>query len=379
MASEVLRSPSCLDSLSSRHSFTPPKRKFNDTQSISIGNSIGDDQLKPDTSFVANSKSTNNRTSHCFSSDMRQVWLRYFSVPDLSTDADNRNFNRPCPACKRSINLNFKENGRDDDKAFELQRIIPWGCGADRDVDNWNLVPLCSHYGKQASKRDDCDSDNDNDDNSLWGCSERLEREGGVHAFDWMLKNYPHRLQEMCMRLQLAHGESFGMPAGETLCLRFVRDVYGEGRPRICDMNGVAFDSNSHGTSAAKSVDPATRWEEWKMKKVGFKCDILDIAECFMEMTDREMIRVVEMKTKLATPRIKKRIAGMSSSARQTVKLVNRSPIKCKQKLFASECGNEPRPPDSDDDSDYRSADSDDESCSEDECQPSPNKRPRID
>jgi hypothetical protein len=147
-------------------------------------------------------------------------------------------------------------------------------------------------------------------------------------------------------------------------------------------------------------VDPQSRHCEWKKLGVGFKSDLMDIAECFSEMTDREMLRVIDMKTKLATPRVSRRRLSSTSTSIQgdgTVpsgatpsSVVSRGvrsifsaslsssnvPSKTrprqhvKRALFTSNSVQQ-RKPDSDDDSDYCSADSDDDSdCGDDETVP---------
>ena len=357
---------------------------------------------------------------HLYSCAKEHVWERYFSTISVSSHIVHpsiQRLSRPCPACSRPISLSQAANDENSDKAFEVQRIIPWGAGADREVDNWNLVPLCSRHHHDIGVED---VDNQGQEQEqAWGCSERLERAGDIHAFDWMRLNYPQRLQEMCMRLQLAHGESFALPAGETLCLRFVRDVYGEGRARIrshvaptpagvilttSEAETEQGDTNRRSTEEEVKeeveVDPASRHGEWARRQVGFNSDILDLAECFSEMTDREMLRVIEMKTKLATPRVARRRLSSAStgtgartalaptpltapSGRYAVASLSSVGERCKGKnvsrqkveralfvgMLASNKQQEheqERQPDSDDDSDYRSADSDDESDSED-------------
>ena len=350
-----------------------PKRKLSDIQS-----GLPNDTAPTSQSTYSVNKDSKSDQAYMFSCDKEDIWKRYFCLPRCAGDNLLRK-SRPCPACSRPISLRKGNSCEHDDKAFEIQNIIPWGKGADRNVDNWNLVPLCSRHdeieGEGLSEED------------IWGCSERLEREGDMHAFDWMRKYYPCRLQEMAMRLQIAHGEAFGLQAGETLCLRFVRDVYGEGRPRQVTNIDLFNKSNCDESDEAtcSTLDPASRYGEWAMRECGFKSDILNLAECFAEMTDREMLRVIEMKTKLATPRVSRR--KFSASSTGTVQSTVRSPLPSrgvkststslvsgrnrtkrnigedlvKRALFA-DSSNRRRQPDSDDESDYRSADSDDDS-----------------
>lgn len=319
-------------------------------------------------------KNKQQQKPHLYSCAKEHVWQRYFSFPTTNADScstnSQREVSRPCPACSRPISLSQGANVEGNDKAFEVQHIIPWGAGADRPVDNWNLLPLCS---RRPDFEDDGRHDEDQEEQE-WGCSERLEREGDMHAFDWLRLNYPLRLQEVCMRLQLAHGESFSLPAGEALCLRFVRDVYSEGRCRI----RAEGEEGSAESTVAGEVDPVTRHGEWTRRQCGFKSDILDLAECFSEMTDREMLRVIDMKTKLATPRVARRRLSATSTAtvastgsagavhapRRSVDRGGMQNGKIERALFASTTSTvaKPRQPDSDDDSDYRSADSDDDS-----------------
>ena len=343
-----------------------------------------------------------DENEHQYSCDKEHVFQRYFSFPLIPTSNTQctamQNMSRPCPACSRPISLVHDGSDGVSSKAFEVQSVIPWGTGADRTVDNWNLFPLCSHHLDSVDELNSFEDDNDDRDDiqeRVWGCSERLERAGGMHAFDWMREHYPLRLQEMCMRLQLAHGESFMLPAGESLCLRFVRDVYGEGRARIPS-------STSTDQEGSEEVDPQSRHGEWKKLGVGFKSDLMDIAECFSEMTDREMLRVIDMKTKLATPRVSRRRLSSTSTSMQgdgipsvpsgatpssavsrgvrsifsaslsssNVPSKTRPRQHVKRTLFTSNSVQR-RKPDSDDDSDYCSADSDDDSdCGDDETVP---------
>jgi hypothetical protein len=102
-----------------------------------------------------------------------------------------------------------------------------------------------------------------------------------VHAIDWILRSYPLKLHEISLRLQIAHGDEFGLSVGESLCLRFMRDVYGTG------------------SATRRNKEPLGDWSE---EKVGFCCDLLDIADTFSAHTDREMMNIIEMKRKLSTP-----------------------------------------------------------------------------
>jgi hypothetical protein len=102
-----------------------------------------------------------------------------------------------------------------------------------------------------------------------------------VHAIDWILRLYPLKLQEISIRLQIAHGDQFGLSAGDSLCLRFMRDVYGTGK------------------ATRQNNEPLGDWSE---ERIGFSCDLLDIADTFSSHTDREMMNIIEMKRKLSTP-----------------------------------------------------------------------------
>jgi hypothetical protein len=158
-------------------------------------------------------------------------------------------------------------------------------------LSDWNYLPLCSR-----------------DESEGWGCSERLERhrveqemeavenqQTSVNAIDWLLSCYPLKLQEISIRLQLTHGDQFGLTAGESLCLRFVRDVYGTGEAlRRLD-------------SIPSSVSSL---ENWRSQRLGFVCDILDIADAYSSHTDREMMNIIEMKRKLSTPLSSRKIGG---------------------------------------------------------------------
>lgn len=205
----------------------------------------------------------------------KRIWDAYFNSTSTR---------QPCPACSHMINTT--------DYNFEIQQMIPRGFGADDAADDWNMFPLCSNVPE--------DSD---DEDGGWGCSELLEREQCVaveqleddplplsadeecassNALDWLILNYPHRVHEILIRLQRAHGEVFGMPAGESLCLRFARDVYQFGK------------SQNHIKSP--------RDGEWIRKKLGFRSDIVDLAECMKGNTDIEVLRRVELKDTL-TPK----------------------------------------------------------------------------
>jgi hypothetical protein len=149
-------------------------------------------------------------------------------------------------------------------------------------VNSWNYLPLCSR-----------------DETEGWGCSEKLERHRVEHemeavddqqilvnAIDWVLSFYPLKLQEISIRLQVAHGDLFGLSAGESLCLRFVRDVYGTGEA-LRRLNSTSNDF---------------QLENWQSQRLGFACDIMDIADAYSGHTDREMMNIIEMKRKLSTP-----------------------------------------------------------------------------
>lgn len=154
---------------------------------------------------------------------------------------------------------------------------------------DWNYLPLCS--------RDEAEG---------WGCSEKLERyrvereieadEGhapSVHGIDWILQFYPLKLQEIAIRLQIAHGDLYGLSAGESLCLRFIRDVYGTGKA-VC--------------SSGESLG------DWISQNVSYCSDILDIADAFSGHTDREMMNIIEMKKKLSTPLSNRKLTATVSS-----------------------------------------------------------------
>jgi hypothetical protein len=84
------------------------------------------------------------------------------------------------------------------------------------------------------------------------------------------------------MRLQLAHGDTVDLPAGEALCLRFIRDVYGP--------------DSKQSSSTDKNIG----------EKIGFTADILDIADCFSSHTDKEMLSIIEKK-RIMTPHTHRR------------------------------------------------------------------------
>jgi hypothetical protein len=216
-----------------------PKNKGKSTNQVLL-NSPANSLISNKNTITKSNIHMDNTTSKC--SDIKsEHWRRYFSS-SLDTEL-------PCPGCGCLIGSE-KNN-------YEIQSIIPWGCGADAETDTWNKFPLCS-------REESCG----------WGCSEKLEREGDVHAIDWMVQHYPQRLHEMAIRLQISHGKEFGMAAGNVICLKFLRAVYQEG----CVRDGI---------------DSPTRHEEWKRTGVGFESDILDIAECFQYHTDHEMIKII--------------------------------------------------------------------------------------
>lgn len=208
----------------------------------------------------------------------KRVWDSYFNC---------NSSRQPCPGCGQTLNTT--------DYNFEIQQMIPRGFGADDVGEEWNMFPLCSNVPEDTEG-----------DEGRWGCSELLEREQCIavedmegegtpdeddeaeafspNALDWLVATYPNRVHEILIRIQRAHGESFCMPAGESLCLRFARDVYQHGKRQTHD----AFSADRDG--------------EWARKGLGFRCDILDLAECFRENTDTEVLRRVELKD-LLTPK----------------------------------------------------------------------------
>jgi hypothetical protein len=126
-----------------------------------------------------------------------------------------------------------------------------------------------------------------------------------------MLSNHPNQLHEMSIRLQLAYGDLFHMPAGKVVCLRFLDKVYRHGCRRYrmhyqqegpkCNISG----EDERGNNCQKDqVDGATttivysdlpsRDGEWTRKGVGFKSDILDIAQCFASKTDTNVVVELE-------------------------------------------------------------------------------------
>lgn len=217
----------------------------------------------------------------------------------------------PCPTCGRAINFqagqyevsivfnfifafDFSAHGQ-----LQIQPIIPMDMSSLQTVkplqDSDDIIPSATHSSFSSSKilfnfiplcsRSESDTE-------MWGCSEQLDRariereevnstedasnDGTaafqvttphLHMIDWIIEHNPQRLYEICMRLQLAHGDNFDLSAGESLCLRFVREVYG-------------------GNSC---------------KVLGFAADILDIADCFSEHTDKEMLSIIEKK-RIMTP-----------------------------------------------------------------------------
>mmetsp|Transcript_10713 Transcript_10713/g.16235 ORF Transcript_10713/g.16235 Transcript_10713/m.16235 type:complete len:414 (-) Transcript_10713:141-1382(-) len=195
-----------------------------------------------------------------------KVWSKYFGGGSDATE-------RPCPACCQVMST--------DNMNFEVQSITgadlsDMGLKSEVHEFSWNFIPLCSR-----------------DESHGWGCSERLERERleadddsenlnePIHIFDWLLREYPQRMHEVCIRLQMGYGDAVSMPAGDTLCLRFIRDVYSTTQTFPQTVPGLDI-----------SV----------YEKHIFKGDLLDIAECFSEHTDREMLSIIDMKKKLMTP-----------------------------------------------------------------------------
>lgn len=126
-----------------------------------------------------------------------------------------------------------------------------------------------------------------------------------LHGIDWIIENYPKKLQEIFTRLQIAYGDHFGLSAGETLCLRFIRDVYGTGKGLKYFENTQLLSSNSTLTSSLGN---------WIENGVGYTTDILDIADCFSNHTDREMMNIIEMKKKLSTPLSNRKLHQLNSS-----------------------------------------------------------------
>jgi hypothetical protein len=233
----------------------------------------------------------------------KRVWDLYFSSLSVK---------QPCPGC------GFLMNTTDFD--FEISQIVPRDIAGDALLGEWNCIPLCSHVPEDTS---DYESDNEttstkrrfvNNDSDLdgprfskkrgWGCSELLERQQCItvemlddglksndpsqsfHALDWMILNHPTRVHEMLIRLQRAHGDLFNLPVSETLCLRFVRDVYQRGHRPLTE-------DNETGNQLV---------QEWNTKRLGFVSDIIDVAECFRNATDKEVLRRVEFKDML-TPK----------------------------------------------------------------------------
>jgi hypothetical protein len=234
----------------------------------------------------------------------KRVWESYFN---------SQSGRQPCPACGHVINSSA-------DTGFEIQQMIPRGFGADDMGEEWNMFPLCSNKGEDGEDGEDGDCG--------WGCSELLEREQCIavedledaaaataldtsadsaddkppsaNALDWLVSYYPRRVHEILMRLQRAHGEAFGFPAGDTLCLRFARDMFQEGKNQ--------FDGNAF---------CADRTGEWKRRGVGFKSDIMDLAECLKECTDAEMLRRIELKD-MITPKKHHNRSSANANAQRT-------------------------------------------------------------
>lgn len=180
----------------------------------------------------------------------RRVWGAYFGP---SSSASGRQL---CPGCGKPISLANLD--------FEVQTVLHLDQPADAtdDMNIWNTLPLCSRQPADGGEDHDQQPHQGGDDAmDGWGCSETLERrrleaemasddakeeEGGAaassdyatelatsgHVFDWMVTAHPERLHELIVRLQKAHGEAFGYPAGEALSIRFARDVYQIGKAR---------------------------------------------------------------------------------------------------------------------------------------------------
>ncbi len=198
---------------------------------------------------------------------------------------------QPCPACGKLISI--EENN------FEIQQVIPRGCGAPSD--SWNAFPLCSNVPEEDEDGDEA-SENPH---KGWGCSELLDRlcieaefadsdnsnalSLSTHAIDWMVLNHPKGVHEFLIRMQRAHGDIFGLPVGDSLCLRFARDVYQFGQ-------NYSENGCNH---AEKKVLPAG----WlRCANGGFKVDLVDLVECMSYSTDRDVLKKIELKDML-TPK----------------------------------------------------------------------------
>lgn len=185
---------------------------------------------------------------------------------------------------------------------YQVQNIVPADSLQYRGIicDNGATISSLCNYLPLCSRSEG--------DEGSWGCSERLERarvemevlsadtdaenstsrDAHLHMIDWMVENFPHRLHEICIRLQLAYGDDFGLPVGDTLCLRFVRDVYGFRGSSHCEATDCA---------GSASID----------HHLGFRADILDLAECFRGHTDRDMLSIVEKKQTMTPCTLRKR------------------------------------------------------------------------
>jgi hypothetical protein len=187
----------------------------------------------------------------------RRVWAAYFGAAGSGRQL--------CPGCGQPISL--------EDFDFEVQTVLHLDQQTDIAIDDmyiWNTWPLCSRQPGDSSAAGGDQEEDDNSNSEVaepasgreaegWGCSETLERrrveaecasDGGEtqiegvqqdyatelatsgHAFDWMVTAHPDRLHELIVRLQKAHGDSFGYPVGEALSIRFARDVYQIGKVR---------------------------------------------------------------------------------------------------------------------------------------------------
>ena len=214
-----------------------------------------------------------------------RVWEDYF----LSSGGK-----QPCPGCGHLMDCDVNFD-------FEIQNIVQTShCLSEHFP--WNNFVLCSfipEYVDDCSNSPDCESNHGTNAASArgWGCSELRDRlleltddvdsdsadvSSSNNAIDWMVVNYPKRVHEFLIRMQRAHGDKFGHPAGDTSSLRFAEFVYRMNKP-VSVLGG----------------DESLKWMEMGH---GYKCNILDLNDCLRHKTDIEVLEIIERK-QLITPK----------------------------------------------------------------------------
>lgn len=246
--------------------------------------------------------SLNTKESVSSAFDKKSIFSKYFMC-DLNVE-------HPCPGCGCSIG-NDKNN-------YEIQSVIPWGGGADLPTDVWNMFPLCSR-----------------DESCGWGCSEHLERLEDTNAIDWFLLTYPNRLHEFCMRLQMIYGDLFKMSPQDTICLRFIRSVYQNGVNSASQATSSSTPSPTSPTSASPSAQSSSinRETMCRSAKVGFKADILDIADYFTMHTDRELVELLSFKRKYSPVKESARKLQCRSTTGSTTATATAGKLRSSSKL----------------------------------------------